>query len=79
MSATARSSGRRPKTVSSGQRTPGGISKIFITDNGGANDVDLDHLQYGGTIAATGVPEPVSLLVWSALGLFGMCAARRRR
>jgi len=52
-----------------GASNPGGISKIFITDNGTAGDVDIDHLQYG--LQSGSVPEPLSLFVWGGLFLVG--------
>lgn len=54
-----------------GASNPGGISRIFITDNGTPNDVDLDHLQYGY------VPEPAAF-VSALLAMCGLKVLRRR-
>lgn len=39
---------------------PSGISRIFITDNGSANHLEVDHLQYGQF-----VPEPSNVVLLS--------------
>ena len=62
-----------------GATNPGGISKIFITDNGTPNDVDLDHLQYGSNLGSAAVPEATSLAVWGLIGLAGVSVVLLRR
>jgi hypothetical protein len=56
-----------------GVTNPGGVSSIFISNDGGG--IEVDHLQYGA--ARGGVPEPVS---WALMiGGFGLAGATLRR
>ncbi|MBC8143546.1 MAG: hypothetical protein H7Y38_19115 [Armatimonadetes bacterium] len=55
----------------------GGISRITVSNPGG---LELDHLQYGTLQNTVAVPEAGTLsLVGSALGMLGVCIARRRK
>jgi hypothetical protein len=53
----------------------GGISAIFISNAGGG--LEVDHLQYGGSIAAIPEPETYAMLL-AGLGVLGFAARRRR-
>jgi PEP-CTERM motif-containing protein len=60
-----------------GASNPGGISAIFISNDGGG--IEVDHLQYG--LLSTSVPEPTSLALLSSglAGLTGIAWRRRRK
>lgn len=58
-----------------GATNPGGISSIFIANDGGG--IEVDDLQYGLQAPITSVPEPATLWIFGA-GLAGLFAMRRR-
>ena len=60
-----------------GVTNSGGISRIFITDNGSPNYLEIDHLQYGLLIQTT-VPEPSTVLLFG-LGLLGVTGVTRKK
>ena len=53
-----------------------GIKSIFLSNEGGG--IEMDHLQYGGGTATSGVPEPGTIGL-AAAGLIGLVLLRRRR
>jgi hypothetical protein len=59
-----------------GATNAGGISSIFIANDGGG--IEVDDLQYGLLSSVSSVPEPVTLSLFGA-GLAGVIAMRRRK
>jgi len=60
-----------------GAMNAGGISRIFISDNGSPNNLEVDHLQYG---LSAPIPEPETYaLMLAGLGLVGFVARRRKQ
>lgn len=57
-----------------GATNAGGISSIFITDNGSVNWLEVDHIQYG--LATIPLPASAWLLISGLIGLFGIKRSR---
>ncbi|NOX08070.1 MAG: VPLPA-CTERM sorting domain-containing protein [Gammaproteobacteria bacterium] len=53
-----------------GVSNAGGISKIFISDRGSVNNIEVDHIQYG--LAIVPLPASAWLLISGLIGLFGI-------